>query len=341
MINLYVTEPGVLRRAPAGSPIDETVVWVDMVDPSMEELQRVDHALGVDIPTKEEMREIEASSRLYEEDGALYMTATVLSSVETGSPVASAITFVLTHGRLITVRHTDPLPFRAFATHVDRHPGAVTGAEGVLFGLLEAIVDRLADVLELVGAEIDQVSQTVFEAGQRTRGITPGNGGKAGKTGKSNQRPPAPDYEALIAAIGRMGDLTSKIRESLVSIGRLAGFAGRNLRGRASKTGLAAMKTITRDVVSLSDHASYLANKLSFMLDATLGLIQIEQNGIIKIFSVVAVVFLPPTLIASIYGMNFEVMPELSWHLGYPLALLMMVGSAVLPYWLFKRRGWL
>ncbi|GGB54216.1 magnesium transport protein CorA [Tistrella bauzanensis] len=335
MIHLYSTEPGALRRAPEGSPIDERVVWVDMVDPSIDEIRRVDLALGVEMPTREEMREIEASSRLYEEDGALYMTATVLSAVETGSPVANAVTFVLTHGRLVTLRHTDPLPFRSFAAHIDRHPSAVTSAEGALFGLLEAIVDRLADVLEVVGAEIDQVSQTVFAAGNRTRGITPG-GARSHKP-----RGPAPDYEAMIASIGRMGDLTSKIRESLVSIGRLAGFAGRNLRGRASKTGLAAIKTITRDVVSLSDHASYLANKLSFMLDATLGLIQIEQNGIIKIFSVVAVVFLPPTLIASIYGMNFEVMPELSWTIGYPLALMLMVGSAIMPYWLFKRRGWL
>ena len=149
------------------------------------------------------------------------------------------------------------------------------------------------------------------------------------------------DFQKLIARIGRAGDLATKARESLVSIGRLLAFAIQASQARGRKGSGSRLKTVGRDVASLSDHASFLNQKINFMLDATLGMINIEQNAIIKIFSVAAVVFLPPTLIASIYGMNFTDMPELGLPFGYPLALALMVVSAILPYWYFKRRGWL
>ena len=141
--------------------------------------------------------------------------------------------------------------------------------------------------------------------------------------------------------IGRDGDLTSKSRESLVTLGRQLTFIQQLRAAQMSNELRARFRSLSRDVLALSDHASFLANKSSFMLQATLGLINIEQNNIIKIFSVVAAVLLPPTLIASIYGMNFRFMPELEWPLGYPLALAAIVVSAVLPYWFFRRRGWL
>ena len=200
--------------------------------------------------------------------------------------------------------------------------GCETG-ESVLVALLEAIVDRLADILERAGRDIDQISRAVFRH-------------RADKPTRSH------DFQEMLEAIGRKGDLTSNIRDSLVTLERLVGFLcqamlprknGRDMRDR--------VKTLARDIRSLEDHASFLSQKITFLLDATLGMINIEQNAIIKIFSVAAVVFLPPTLVASIYGMNFEFMPELGWHLGYPLALVVMIGSAILPYLYFKRRGWL
>ena len=150
------------------------------------------------------------------------------------------------------------------------------------------------------------------------------------------------DYQEILKRIGRKGDLNSKSRESLVSIGRLLSFVTQKLDSRPVDPQVKAqLATIAHDAHALTDHASFLSNKINFLLDATLGMINIEQNAIIKIFSVAAVVFLPPTLIASIYGMNFRLMPELGWHLGYPLALVLMVISAILPWWYFKRRGWL
>ena len=153
------------------------------------------------------------------------------------------------------------------------------------------------------------------------------------------------NLQELIERIGEEGDFVSKMRESLVSIGRAVAFMqaveDQARENKQVKENKARIKILQRDIVSLTDHATFLSGKISFLLDAVLGLISIEQNGIIKIFSVAAVVFLPPTLVASIYGMNFAFMPELQWQFGYPFAILLMIMSAVLPYYYFKGKGWL
>jgi magnesium transporter len=193
----------------------------------------------------------------------------------------------------------------------------------VLVALLEIQIDRLADVLERIARDINQISRDVF----RTRGREPLSGA---------------DFQSILGSIGHKGELTSNMLECLVSLERMFGFLSYVMQERKTDRELRAqVKTLARDCRSLIEHADSLTQKVIFLLDATLGLINIEQNAIIKIFSVAAVVFLPPTLIASIYGMNFRFIPELAWPFGYPLALLMMVGSAVLPYWYFKKRRWL
>jgi magnesium transporter len=270
------------------------------------------------------MREIETSSRLYEENGTLYMTATVVTKIDTDRPESAAITFILSHNRLITNRYVDPLPFRRFVAYSERHPSAATNAPAILVGLLEAIIERTADVLERVGMDLDELSASVFAA-------------QAAAPNKARAR----DLRGVMERIGRDGDLTSKARESLVTLARQLSFIVQSPAIQLPTEMVARYRSMSGDVLALSDHASFLANKASFMLQATLGLINIEQNNIIKIFSVAAAMFLPPTLIASIYGMNFEFMPELDKHYGYPMALLLMVFSAVIPYIYFRRRGWL
>ncbi|HEX5796386.1 MAG TPA: magnesium transporter CorA family protein [Geminicoccaceae bacterium] len=323
MLRAYYLEDGQIRAVDPAGPelrLPARTLWLDLYEPSETEEDAVERALGIDVPTREEMKEIEASSRLYREDSALFMTATVVAHAESETPESTAVTFILAGDRLVTVRYADPLPFRAFATYALRHPSACGDGAAIFIGLLEAIVDRIADILEAAGADLDRLSREVFSR-------------SAAQTSR--------DFQQLLSRLGRAGDLASKVRESLVSIGRLLAFAIQGAQSGGRKTGGSRLKTIGRDVASLSDHASFLSNKVSFLLDATLGMINIEQNAIIKIFSVAAVVFLPPTLIASIYGMNFEHMPELGWPLGYPLALALMVASAILPYWYFKRRRWL
>jgi magnesium transporter len=322
MFNCFVPEPrGLTLLDPAPDIVPEHCVWVDLLEPTLDEERAVERFLAIEVPTREEMKEIESSNRLYEEDGALYMTATVVTKIDTERPETSAITFILVRNKLITIRYTDPLSFRRFIAYAERHSTIGTSPAAILGGLLESISERTADVLERVGADLDDLSANVF-ASRRRRTVSR-------------------DLRAVMERIGRDGDLTSKARESLVSLGRLLTFVQQAANIALPNDQRARFRTLSRDIISLSDHASFIANKLTFMLEATLGLINIEQNNIIKIFSVAAVVFLPPTLIASIYGMNFEHMPELGWMLGSPFALVVMVVSAIMPYLYFKRRGWL
>jgi magnesium transporter len=302
--------------------ISDEVVWIDLLRPTPEEARAVERALGIEMPTREEMREIEVSSRLYQEGDGTFMTATVLTRAETEMPEAAAITFILAGDCLVTLRYTEPQPFTTFAQRAQRQAVLRASGEMVLVGLLDAVVDRIADILELVGADVDRLSHDVFALGK-----------------PDNAEPP--DFNDIIQRIGRDGDLTSKSRESLVSLTRMLTFVTTKTETPALREAIPRIATLSRDVQSLADHATFLSSKVNFLLDATLGMLNIAQTDIIKIFSVAAVVFLPPTLIASIYGMNFEIMPELAWPFGYPLAIVLMVISAILPYLYFKHRRWL
>ncbi len=276
------------------------------------------------MPTREDMQEIEISSRLYIENGARYMTATLMCAADTENPRTTAVTFILASHRLVTVRYDTPKPFMLVEHKLARScaPG-VTG-EMVLMELLDAVIDRTADILERAGGDMDTISHAIFEPEG------------AARTGHAKR------YSDILIAIGRKGDLTSKVRESLVSIGRVVTFVAAGTEGvKWSKDMREQLKTMQRDVSSLTDHASYLSNKITFVLDAMLGVVNLEQNNIIKLFSVMAVVLMPPTLIASIYGMNFKAMPELEWVHGYSYALVLMVAAAVVPYLLFRWKKWL
>jgi magnesium transporter len=250
------------------------------------------------------------------------MTATLMCQSDT-APRTTAVTFILANHRLVTVRYDDPRPFAIVDHKLSRSCAPQISGEMVLMELLDAVIDRCADILERAGADVDQVSHDIFEP-------------------ESERHGHARVYSDILIAIGRKGDLTSKVRESLVSIGRLVTFVAAAVDGvKWSKEMREQLKTMQRDVASLTDHATYLANKIQFVLDAMLGVVNLEQNNIIKLFSVMAVVLMPPTLIASIYGMNFKSMPELEHPLGYPLALFAMVLAAVLPYVFFKWKRWL
>ena len=303
--------------------LPDNAVWVDLVNPTQAEDKAVERLAGIAVPTREDMQEIEISSRLYMENGARYMTATLMCQSDTATPRTTAVTFILAGHRLVTVRYDTPKPFPLVENKLARSCSPSITGEMVLMELLDAVIDRCADILERIGADVDIVSHDIFEPESQRHG--------------SSRR-----YSQILIAIGRKGDLTSKVRESLVSIGRLVTFLSAAIEGvKWTKDMREQLKTQQRDVASLTDHASYLSNKITFVLDAMLGVVNLEQNNIIKLFSVMAVVLMPPTLIASIYGMNFRDMPELSWVHGYPLALVAMVLAAVVPYYIFKLKKWL
>ncbi len=324
MLNTYIAHPRGLARTEASGiqRITDNVVWVDLLEPSLDEERTVERELGLEIPSREEMREIETSNRLYEENNALYLTATIAAKLDTARPESAAVTFILTPERLITNRYIDTKSFRNFISYAERHAAACASPPAIFAGLLEAITERIADTLERVGADLDEVSASIFE------------------TGTQSQRAKR-DLRALVERIGFNGELNSKARESLVSLGRMLVFVQQSTAIPLTAEFRSRLRSISADASALSDHASFLGSKVSFLLEATLGLINLEQNNIIKIFSVAAVMFMPPTLIASIYGMNFKHMPELEWPFGYPLAVLLMAGSILGIYIYFKRRGWL
>src|SRR5437868_10216586 len=325
MLSMFVPAASSLKKVKAEdlATLPEGAVWVDLVKPTAAEDKAVERLAGIAVPTREDMQEIEISSRLYIESGARYMTATLMCGADTENPRTTAVTFILANHRLVTVRYDEPRPFVLVENKLARFCASAITGEMVLMELLDAVIDRTADILERCGADIDQVSHDIFEP-------------------ESERHGHAKQYSQILIAIGRKGDLTSKVRESLVSIGRVVTFLSAVMEGvKWSKDMREQLKTMQRDVASLTDHSSYLSNKITFVLDAMLGVVNLEQNNIIKLFSVMAVVLMPPTLIASIYGMNFKVMPELEWQHGYAYALFSMVLAAVLPYFLFKWKKWL
>lgn len=320
MIRVY--RPGCRTCEPhAGEPeawsLPADAVWIDLVNPTPEEDRAVERALGLSVPTREEMAELEASSRLYRENGATYVTADIIHHGDADMPGLDPVTFVLTAGPLVTIRYFDPKPFALLLDKLERDPGLCGSGADLFLNLMEAIVDRVSDVLSVNAAKVEAVSNHVF-AGRKTVG-----------------------FEKLITKLGRAHIANARIEQSLSGLARIFAFAALDDRIEAEGETREHIKSLARDAQSLIVHSQAVAASIDFQLSAALGLINIEQSSIIKIFSVAAVAFLPPTLIASIYGMNFDHMPELPQVWGYPAALAAMVISAILPLAWFKRKGWL
>jgi magnesium transporter len=310
-------DPAAMKAIPPG------VKWIDLLNPTRDEEMLAEQALGQNIPTREEMVEIEPSSRLYVRRGALFMTASVIYGITKGKPDTDPISFILTDKLLVTVRYVDPQPFIKFTDHLCAEPELAQEPVSILVRLLDTIVDRLADELEETAKAVETLSARVFE--NRTR---------VGKR-KTEVR-----LEALLLRIGEVQRLLSEVRESALSTSRMLSFLSTSKLCRESDQ-FAFVESLQGDARALLDHNDFLTDNLGFLLNASLGLISLEQNFVMKLFSVFAVVLMPPTLIAGIYGMNFEHMPELRWLLGYPFALALILISAVVPFWLARRSGWL
>jgi magnesium transporter len=309
-----------------GTELPPGTLWIAMVLPSVDEVAALEAALGVAIPTRDDMAEIETSSRQYVEGGTVYLTLSLATGILRPKEALAAelhpLAIMLTPHVLVTLRYTELTVIERLAAHCAR--GAPPGPAALLVQLLDAIVDRLADAIERTAGEIDAINRQAF------RRVAPKG---------RQQRLSTLALQSLLQRIVSVQDALSKSRESAVSLARAVSFLGLSLPKDAGQG--AALKSMVRDLASLTDHASYLSNTINFLLDTALGLINIEQNAVLKIFSIFAIVFMPPTLIAAIYGMNFVHMPELEWALGYPLAVALMLLSAVLPYAVARWRGWL
>jgi len=328
MLTAHILDQGRLTAQPlaAAESLPPTTLWVDMVAPSMAEDASLEAIFGVEIPSREDMREIEASSRLYTENGAIFLTLSLATGILRNKDEVAAelhpLAVILSPKALITLRYTELTVVERLAVQ-----GAKTSPDtptALLMQLLDTIIDRLADSIERIATEIDLINRRAFR--------------RTAATGRQ-QRLSNLALQSLLQRLGAAQDALSKTRESAVSLSRAASFLVLTLPKDANAS--AQLKSMTRDLASLTDHASYLGTTITFLLDATLGLISIEQNAVLKIFSVFAIIFMPPTMIAGIYGMNFAHMPELTQSWGYPYALALMLVSAVLPYVIARWRGWL
>ena len=310
---------------PDAEPSEPAPVWIDLLRPTDQERSAAERLTGLRVPAEADLAEIESSSRLSSEGKTLSLSMPMIYRSADGLSKVAPLGFVLSPERLMTVRFADMPVFDQFAERFAGSAGHSCSVAAFL-GLLEAIVDRLADILEHVGGDLDAISRRVFRP---ERSGTP----NAARTDRQLQ--------ATLRAVGTAGERVSNIRDSLLGVNRIVLYVGETATDWIPAHLRPRFKTVRQDVASLSDYDNQLTNKVQFLLDATLGFINIEQNNGIKVLTVVSVVGVPPTLMASIYGMNFKIMPELEWHYGYAYGLAVIILSGVLPFLWFKRRGWI
>jgi magnesium transporter len=322
MIVVYDNIAGKLVRREGLQPVTDATVWIDLINPTKDEDNFVQQELGIEIPTRAEAREIEASNRVYQENGASYMTAFVMFNIEQVNPGTSNVTFIQTGNRLVTVRYSEPKAFPFFVQRVERGEATCTAGPAIQIGIMETLLQRKADLIERIQDDVDRMARELFEIdGKRRR--------------KTN-------LAIYLKGTGRDADIIARAQESAASIERVLMFFGGVARDKHPDPQLLGRIEAARsDLTSLLEHMKFLQGRIQFLLEGTLGMINTEQNQIIKLFSVMAVMLMPPTLIASVYGMNFKHMPELNHEWGYPIAVTAMVISAVIPFFYFRSKGWL
>jgi magnesium transporter len=319
MLFAYVRDGARLTRLGVDADLSQAV-WIDLYRPQLHQLTSV-RGLGVEVPTLADMEEIEISNRLYREGGADYLTVVLPGLSETRTPMSGPVCFILKPDRLVTVRHHAPRPFETYPERAEKVGPGCTGPGQIFLSLCEEIVGRLADILESVGRSLDQLTAQVFEAGARATDAA---------------------LQDSLRAVARETDLLGRVRLSLLTLERAISYFGQSAGLAGAGPDLRPnVKGLMRDINALEVHADYLTSRLAMASDVTLGMVNLAQNQTVKTVSVVAVIFLPPTVIASAYGMNFKSMPELDWPMGYPMALALMVASAVCTYLFFKWRHWL
>jgi magnesium transporter len=327
MLNAYLCQAGHLHHCGASATAEalQNAVWIDLLRPEKDEIKLVEQATQFHVPTAAEVSEIESSSRLAMRNNVLYLSLPLISVVDDATSSISA-GFVLSPDRLITVRFSDSKVFDLFAHKDPRGELPQQSAPHVLVGLLEAIVDRQADALEQVRAELDDLSRRIFRLGAR---------------GASGSKKEDAELRSALAQIGRIGELLSHVRDTQVGIGRMLPYIQSTAKEWLPKDLNARLKTMSRDIASIASFDSFVSEKLQFLLDATLGFISIAQNNVMKVLTVTSVVGIPPVLIAGIYGMNFKDMPELNWAYGYPFGWALIIVSAIIPLLIFRKNKWI
>jgi magnesium transporter len=305
--------------------LPDEIIWIDLLNPTAEETELVEKRAGVRIPTTDALREIESSSRLAVDREIISLSTPVVAQGDGPDAFLSPVGFILTKTFLVSIRFAELTTFDSVAERIRRDEELRCSA-GVFIALMEAFVDRGADVLERLGSDLDKVSRSVFR----------GDMSKRKHTVRSNK-----SLRRVLSSVGATGDRLSLASDALLGLERIAQFVATLDQDWFERGFKARLGAVSKDIGSLNEYEGQLSNKVQFLLDAVLGFITIEQNDLFKVLTIVSVVGIPPTVVAGIYGMNFKLMPELAWQWGYPFGLAMILLSAVLPLVWFKWRGWL
>ncbi len=328
MITAYVRHDGKVQRHTLGAttPLPAGTVWVDLKNCSESERTQFAQLIKQKIPPLHDVRLLEQARQHHVDKDVTTLTAPIIIGSQSDNPTSSTLMLILSPTLLITVREAESRALTLYGERVLEQPDLLRGSETAFVGLLEAVVQRLADLAEITAHELEQVGRIVFqEALQRTRALGQGR---------------ANNWRKIMAGLGKAARLNHRLLATLTGLDRLLAFLQTPGEPRVGEASYTQLRLMQQDIARLIDHANAMMNEATFLLDAIASAISIEQNNVVKIFSMVAVILMPPTMIASIYGMNFVHMPELGWWGGYPLALLAMLLSAILPWAWFKRNGW-
>ncbi|HSU06492.1 MAG TPA: magnesium transporter CorA family protein [Acetobacteraceae bacterium] len=326
MLTAFTCEATALRRIDTATPDDlHRAAWIDLISPTDDESRLVQQATGLTIPSEANLSEIETSSRLNAANGILTLSLPLIARLEDEVHLVPS-GFVLNRDRLVTIRFAPSRVYDGFIARQLCGDTANRSAAHLFVALLEAIVDHLADILEQTHTDLDTISHRIF----RGRSMQLGGSKHEDRT-----------LRETLGAIGRVGDLISFIRDSQVGAGRIVPFVQAMAKDWLPPELAPRLTALSQDIASLNDFDTHLNDKLQFLLDATLGFINIAQNNVMKVLTVASVVGIPPVLIAGIYGMNFKDMPELSWPWGYAYGLIVIAVSALVPLAWFKLRDWI
>ena len=326
MLNAFTCLDGRPRRITTAASVEalREAVWIDLLQATPDELARVKDASGLEVPSEAAVSEIESSSRLSVRNGVLYLSMPMITMAD--GPRATAIGFVLAPDRLITVRFATLRSIESYADELPRGETLHRGSAHIFIGLIETIVDRQADALESIRTDLEKVSHRIF---------------RLGATEQAGRRDEDRRLRHTLGELGTIGDLISHIRDTQVAAARIVPYVETVAADWLPKDMRARLRTLRRDIASVSDFSTHLNDKLQFMLDATLGFINIAQNNLMKVMTIASVAGIPPVLIAGIYGMNFRQMPELDWAWGYAWGLGLIVVSTVIPLLVFRWRKWI
>ena len=326
MLSFQAAGKAGIEVAADAEAIPSEVNWIDALRPDAREIAFLERTLKIEVPRLETLSEIETSSRLRSEKDWLYLSIPMIHRADGFMPALSPLGLVLSKDILLTVRFEHMKVFDDVLETISRCP-VHAGGPDALIAILEAIVDRAADMLEGVGGDLDGLSEEIF-------------GTNAANVRRAKPREDGEQLRLVLRKVGRNGDLTSKIEDLLLGMARMVPYVAANAAPYLEAGIAAKLESLQRDITSLNDYETHLTDKIQFLLDATLGLTNIDQNNIFRILTVVSVIGIPPTFFASMWGMNFKNIHEYDWTYGYEFGLCIIAVSAIVPIIWFKWRGW-